>query len=306
MSRTQRRFTQDIGNFDGQVFFAVSDFVVAPPGASGGPAVAPVITVTNTTPFTESLVIQPSSATGTIHIPLSGLIYRTGMQDDIQESFGGLQSGAQGFPVSNPITWTTGALAVGSSVSIPVLNSAAFTAGSRITVDILGTPETTTIVSIPDATHILVTQLTLTHLTNAQIGLNVFTTPAGITGTPPFTGITQLTPITSPRPKGIAITSLSLIYQVLGAAATSQSIALYRTVFNNAAAPISTVLIAAGTNGLVSTVAAQPLITTVQVPVPAYQVSPFEELVAVYTPVTPAGSTIALYGMLANISFNYN
>jgi hypothetical protein len=300
MPRFQKRVSCDVGYPDGQIFISALDFQNPATGGISGLT----FTQTNTTPFTEYATVPASIAAGTMHFPLSGMIYRIGLQDDLQEQFGSLAAGgANGLAVNVPITWTTTSLTAGTNVTVAVLNSAGYSAGSYVTIDILGTPETVLITSVPNGTSIIVNKLALSHSTNAQVGQNGFTTPAGVSGAPPYTGITQLTSVTAPRPKGIAITSVSLISQVVTTAATSQALALYRTVFNNGAAPVSTAIPMTGT--LVNTAATSPTITTFIVNTPAYQVNPFEELVVVYTPVTPSGSTINVYGLNIGVTYNY-
>lgn len=303
MPRFQRHISCDNGYPDGQIFISALDFTV-PAAAQGGIVTVP--TYTNTTPFTEYIQVPASTAAGTIHFPLSKFLFRLGMQDGLQEQFGSSFGGAQGMAVNNPITWTTSSISAGSSVSIPVANSAGFVAGNYVTVDIAGTQEKPLITSVPDSTHIVVNTITASHSSGIQVGQNPFTTPAGVSGAPPYTGLSQLTPVTAPRPKGIQVNSISLIYQVNSVNATSQAIALYSTIYKNAAAPVSTALITSGTNGLVSTAAANPVITTIAVPTPAYLTSPFQEITVVYTPVTPSGSTINIYGIHVSVTYNFN
>jgi hypothetical protein len=135
----------------------------------------------------------------------------------------------------------------------------------------------------------------------------VFATPYQQSGRPPFTQAQNIT-VPTYRPKGIGILSVTPIYTILGAAATSVSIGVSKTVFANGAAPAVTALLAAGANGQPVAVSANPnVIPSVLTAANAAPiVNPNTEVVGEFTAVLPAGSTMNMYGLLWQVQFNYN
>ena len=135
---------------------------------------------------------------------------------------------------------------------------------------------------------------------------NTFTTPYGPTGRPPFAASTFGVPVTS-RPKGIAINSVSVAYQVLGNPLTSITFGLSKTVFSNGIAPAVTDIIAPAANGLTTAVNAQPALITIANPTQNLMLTTINaEYIAELTFVAPAGSTVNFYGLFLNVAFNYN
>jgi len=295
MSRTQGRNDSDTGYADGQIFISAFDAAadpgtIAPGGATPGQR---FVTITNP---------------ATITIPISSVLFRYGVQDWLQEQFGSARAGgAQGLPVGGFTTLTTAALVAGVNVSIPVINSAAFTAGRKITLDTGGPIEYPTIVSFPDATHILVNQVLNAHASGVVISENLFTTPAGVTGAPPFTAASQLTPVTSARPKGILFREIYPVYTPLTTAPTALTIGLFQTVFANATAPVTTPIIAPANNGMPLTVATNPYVTPIQVPVAAqtWRTTKFADY-SIELISTGAAGTISFYGVFIDVAFNFS
>jgi hypothetical protein len=161
------------------------------------------------------------------------------------------------------------------------------------------------IIAIPDATHITVDQTLFAHTSGYKIVQSPFTTPAGVTGAPPFTGISQFT-VPSSRPKGIQFKGLEVRYQISTANLTSQTVGLTRTIFQNATALAVTNILTAAANGLATTFAATPYVTPVAIASPAYQTADLSEFILEMSVVTPASSTYKFYGVTLYVTFNYN
>jgi hypothetical protein len=292
MSRTQGRNDSDIGYTDGKLFVAVNLGMFTTVGTGAGAASSAVGVVGVTSGSTQSVV----------DIPLSQLIYRTGEQDWLQERFGAASlAGAQGLPVPGQFQYTTASLAVGA-VSIPVFNSGNFTVGNILTVDTVASSkqEFPTITSIIDSTHIGVTPLTQTHSSGILVTQNEFTTPAGVTGPPPFTSNNSLTPVTAPRPKGVSFKSIAPVWIPGATAPTGNAITMTKTVWGNAAAPVVTTILASTNLSLATGTTA----LTQNVPLtPAYQTSLLAEYIIRWT---ITGATATLYGIYVTLDFNYN
>jgi hypothetical protein len=289
MSRTRGRQDSDLGYADGQFF-------IQAPGAA------------KTASGLYSLALG-NSATDTLVFPLEKIVFRYGLQDWTQEQFGSTRAGgSQGLPVNGFTTLTTASIAVGTSVSIPVLNSADFVVGRTLQVDVLGTSEYPTITSIPDATHIVVSAITASHASGSVVSQNVFTTPAGVTGPPPFTGTTSLTPVTSPRPKGIKIRQIYPWFTVTGLALTTNTIGLTKTVAANATAPVVTSLLTNAANGLPTAVQATPYLTPIQLPSANinYQTTKFASYNIEWDISTGTTGTAAVYGIFVDVEFNWS
>lgn len=106
--------------------------------------------------------------------------------------------------------------------------------------------------------------------------------------------------------KGIQINTINLVYQVLGANLTSATVGMTKTQFASGVAPVVTALVANANNGILLPVAAQPIITAVAVPTLAPITTRFTQTLIEVDIVTPAGSTVNLYGLFLDVSFNFN
>jgi hypothetical protein len=289
--RTQGILQGDTGYPDGHVFIpAAAGFVTGTAGtwtrgASG-----------------NNYLVLGNSSTSLLTIPLGGLLFRYGMQDWLQENFGsGVAGGAQGFPVGGYTTLSTSSAAAGSNVNVPVLNSSNFTVGRAV----LAGTQKTTITAAPDATHITLQTLTATLASASVITENLFTTPAGVSGAAPYPGNTYNTPPTAPRPKGIAIKEIYPVYLIAGAALTTNTIGLTKTVFANATAPAVTNLLADAANGLATATQAAPYVTPIQIPTPAFQTTKYSEYTLEWDITTAGGGTADIYGVFLDLAFNY-
>lgn len=293
MSRTQGRVDGDTGYGDGHIFFSALD----------GTLTLGAGTATRNGSGSFSLNIG-ASATTVLTIPLSALLFRYGVQDWLQEQFGsGQAGGAQGFSVGGATCLSTASASAGTSVAVTVNTTVGFTAGR----DVLAGTQKTSIVSITDGTHMVLAILTATLASNSIITENLFTTPAGVTGPPPFTGTTQFTPVTAPRPKGIGIKAIYPVYAIAGASLTLNTIGLTKTVFTPGnTAPVVTSLLADAANGLGTATNAQPYLTPINfaTPVP-YQVSKYSEYSIEWDVTTAAGGSVQLFGIFIDVAYNY-
>jgi hypothetical protein len=231
MPRFQKTVNCDIGYADGHIFV---------PFTTGDVLVGSGATINRTAAGNWQLSLPTAATAYTIDAWLSRLIFRSGLQDDLQEYFGGGGS--------------AGAFASARGLTSPS---------------------------------------------------NAFSTPAGVSGPPPFTGVTQFTPVTSARPKGIQINSISAWYQVGSANATVNTIALYQTVAANATAPAVTTVLAA--SNLTLTAAATPYLTTVSLSSPAY-LNTLNAAFSLEWNVTTGASTgtASIWGVFLNVTYNYN
>lgn len=257
--------------------------------------------------------LRTSSATAayTFVGALSHAIFRKGMQDDLQEAFGSAQAGgSQGLPVSNPITLATASIVAGTSVSITVESTVGLSAGQSVGLDTVASTvqEFTRIVSITDATHIVVASVANSHTAPFPVFANLFTTPASASGRPPFTGSSQLTPVTAARPKGIQINWIAVTYAVNTTAITVPTIGLYSCHYVNGVAPAITTLIAQATNGLLTAAASQPY--TIYIPVPLANrsfITTYDTAVTIEFDFTSGASgNVDVLEMTASCAFNYN
>src|ERR1700733_9526974 len=253
MPRSQRILQADLPVPDGMINIAALDLSVL---AGGG-------TATLTKIATGEISLRISTTTATVVLAsLSGVPWRFGMMDDLQERFGsGVLNGSGGAAVGYPSTLSTASVTAGNSVNIPVLNSANFSVGASVVVDTVasGVQEKSSIIAIPDATHITVMALANNHTTPFPVYSHVFTTPAGVSGSPPYSGITELTPVTAPRPKGVRVKQITPRYIINGTNATVNTIGMTLIKYtNNVVAPAATVLIANAANGLGTTASANP------------------------------------------------
>lgn len=298
MSRTQGRSDQDLGPGDGHIFIP----------ASAGQLSSGSGTFTRNASGSVSLNIG-NSQTCVLDMRLESLLFRYGVQDWLQEQYGSQEAqGAAGLTVLGYTTYTTASIAAGNSVSIPVKNSANFTVGRTLVVDTVASTvqEFSVITSIPDATHIVVNAIANSHSSGIIVQENAFTTPAGVTGPPPFSGTSSLVPVTAPRPKGITFKEIYPVYAIAGAALTTNTIGLTKTVFSNNVAPAVTSLLTNAANGLATATNAQPYITPIQIPSPAFQISRFAEYILEWNVTTPGGGTAELFGVFIDVGFNFN
>jgi hypothetical protein len=300
MSRTVANLQQDTPSSDGLVALAAG---------------ADIVSVVGTTVMTRvaagefSLRTNQATTAYTFFGGVSGLIFRTGEQDDYQQAFGSARAGgAQGLAVGIPNTLSTGSIVAGAPVNIAVLSSVNFTVGGFVTIDTVasGVQEFTRITAIPDGTHITVANIVNSHTTPFPISQNLFTTPGPATGRPPFTGLSQLTPPTG-RPKGIAITQMNVIYAVNTTAITVPTVGLFATQYTNLVAPTVTNLIAQATNGLATASAAQPYVIPVPVPVAnqGFIITPNTIVGVEFDFTTGASGSVDVLGFSFNCKFNY-
>lgn len=164
MTRFQRRLDSDTGYQDARIVAAVNDIGVV----SGQGTV--VLNLTGAAGTAPILHLTTNTATSFI-ISLTKIIFRTGLQDDLQEQFGsGSATGAQGLASSsNP-------------------------------------------------------------------------TPAGVSGSPPYTGVSQFTPVTAPRPKGFQLTGFIFRYIVNTANLTANTWRVNKFSYVDNAAVVTTAI----------------------------------------------------------------
>jgi hypothetical protein len=302
MSRTQSASSSDTPFQDGLFPLAPGGDIFATTGA------------TTLTRISSGEISLRATAAATAYVVIgtaSSVLFRTGVQDDLQQFFGSSRAGgAQNLGVGNIFTLSTGSTVAGTAVNIAVLSSVNFTVGAFVTVDTVasGVQEFAIVTAIPDATHITVNKLVNPHTTPFPITLNLFTTPAGASGRPPFTGLSQLTPVTAPRPKGIAIKQLNVVYIVNTAAATAMSVGITAIQYGNAVAPVVTTLIANAANGLATASAATPYVIPVPVPVAnqGFLVTSNTSVVVEFDFTTGAAATLDVLGFYLVCAFNYN
>ena len=134
---------------------------------------------------------------------------------------------------------------------------------------------------------------------------NSFTTPAGVSGPPPFTGVTQLTPVTAARPKGIQVNSITFNYSIITNAATVNQVQVLEFDYSNGVAPVVTTLLANGTNGMQTAAATNPYSTTVNITTPAYLTNQNKQVIVQWS-LTPGAGGANIYGITANVTYNFN
>jgi len=278
MPRTQKRWLSDQPMVEGQIFipFGVGDVtsgsvaaaITIPIGTNVG-TTSPVYagnvantftttgsatSVTNATISGSGVALDPIasgnfplqlSTAGTAYVMdkwLSSLMFRTGMEDDLQEAFGGQKT-----------TFTTNDFPGARGLASPP---------------------------------------------------NTFTTPAGVSGPPPFTGLSQFTPVTASRPKGIQINSVTCFYEVGAVNTTLNTIAIYQTAFANGVAPAVTTILAA--SNLTATHATTPYATTVALSSPAMLTTQNAAYSLEWKLTTGESTGTALiWGVQLNVSYNF-
>jgi hypothetical protein len=126
-------------------------------------------------------------------------------------------------------------------------------------------------------------------------------------GRPPFTGMNPITPRTGYKTKGFQLTGMQLIYGISGAALTSISCRLDRTIFQNNQALAISPIIASATNGLQTAVQANPYVTSVaNLPAQPFIVTDMTTLFFEVAPIVPASGAFVLYGLRVLFNYNYN
>lgn len=242
---------------------------------------------------------------------VSGLIFRTGLQDDYQQAFGSARAGgAQGLAPGFPQTLVTASTVAGTFVTLTVMSSVNFFVGQFVTVDSVasGVQEFTQITSIPSGTSIVVAKLVNAHTANFPLTANLFTTPGPRTGRPPFTGLSQLTPQTVSPPKGINVQQLTVLYAVNTTAITVPTVGMAATQYFNNAAPTITTLIANATNNLQTAAQVQPYVIPVPVPVAnqGFLVTPNTVVTVEFDFTTGASGSVDVLGFVINGQYNYD
>jgi hypothetical protein len=316
MARTQRRLDADQGYQDGHIFVPATSINVTT-GASG------VVNATSYNGITTAAVLTLSTAATAyvLSVPLSELIFRYGLQDDTQEAFGagglgGVPYGSNALAALNQtLTSTTTAGPSTSPVTLTVSpNTAILVVGAEVQIDSGANAEFQVITAIPSATTVTVGQLAKAHTQPYTFIQNPFTTPAGVTGAPPFTGFSQLTPVTAPRPKGITLKAMYPVYAVANgvAALTVNTIGIVGAKFANAAAlPAADTILAAAANGLqtAANAANQQYVTPVAIPTAkqVFQTTRFEEFTITWALTTGAATgTVGVWGIFFDILYNLN
>jgi hypothetical protein len=289
--RTQGLISADVGQKDGHIFVGPGDFEV-----TSGTA-----TATRNASGDVSLNIG-ASQTCVLVASLSKLLFRYGMQDYVFAEFGSAQAGgAQGLPVGGTTTLTTASAGAGSFVNVVVLSSTNFTVGNFVSA---GTQKAQ-ITAIPDGTHITLNSLSATLASGSVITQNLFTTPAGVTGPPPYTGLSQLTPVTAPRPKGIEFKALYPWYLVSSVALTTNTIGLTKTVAANNTANAVTNILANAANNMQTAIQTNPYLTPIQIASPAFQVTKYTDYIIEWDVTTAAGGAARVYGVYLDVDFNF-
>lgn len=303
MSRTVSRVQSDQS-------FADMTVALSPPGdivAAG----ATVQTLTRIAAGEYSWRAATATTAYTFVGGVSGLIFRTGLQDDYQQAFGSARAGgSQGLPAAWPQTLVTVSTVAGTNVALTVPSSVNFFAGQYVTVDTVasGVQEFAQITSIPSGTSIIVNKLVSPHTANFPLTGNLFTTSGPRVGRPPFTGLSQLTPQTAAPPKGINIQQIAIIYAVNTTAITVPTVGVFATQYFNNVAPTVTTLIAQATNGLATASQAQPYVIPVPVPIAnqGFIVTP-NTVVSVEFDFTTGGSgSVDVLGFVITGSYNYD
>ena len=294
MSRTSGRFDGDTGRGDGHIFFSALD----------GTLTSGTGTAVRNAAGSFSLNVG-NSQTAVLTIPLSSLMFRYGVQDYTQEQFGSSNAGlygSQGQPVGGYTALTTSSASAGSNVNVAVNTSTGFSVGRTV----MAGAQTTYITAVPDGTHITLASLSATLATNSLISQDLFTTPAGVSGAPPFSGVSSLTPVTAPRPKGLAIKGIYPVYAIAGAALTLNTIGITKTVFSPNAAPVVTNILADAANTLATATNAQPYITPINLATPAtYLITKYSQYSIEWDVTTAGGGTAQLFGVFIDMIFNY-
>lgn len=303
MSRTQSPQLYDTPFPDGIITIqALSDMQAA---TGGGTAAFTKIATGE-----WSLRISTTTATS-VGIALAGILRRYGMQDFVQNQFGSTKAGgAQGFPVGWPTTLSTGSSLAGTAINVAVLSSVNFAVGQICLIDTVasGVQEFAQITAIPDGTHITFGTLASAHTTPFPIAANLFTTPAGVSGLPPFTGITELTPVTAVRQKGILIKQITPRYVINTANLATNTIGITETVYVNATSPTTTVntILTNAANGLATAFSTNVYVTPIPIPVAnqKFFINRNSDISIEWDVTNTGTGTVDLLGIDIDVSFN--
>jgi hypothetical protein len=308
MSRYQRRLDTDTGYADGHLYVPILATNITGAGA----------VISNAVIAGTSGISLPTSATAyVINVPIGPALYRYGVQDDLQAQFGGgglggTPFGAQGLNVNAAQTLIgTSVAASNAPVVLAVTapqSTVGFVVGAIVQIDVGAAAEFQTITAINAGVSITVGALSKAHTATFQVFQNPFTTPASVSGAPPFTGLSQLTPVTAPRPKGIQIKAIYPVYQIGAVNATLNTISLQKAQFTNNQAPVVSNIIASGANGMQTAFQAATLayVTPIVVAAPAFQITKFTEIFSVWSLTTGTGGTATVFGMFLDVTYNYN
>jgi hypothetical protein len=302
MSRTQSVQHYDTPFPDGILTFGITDMVIATGTGTGA--------YTRLASGSWSLNVSTTTASQ-IAIPISGILRKYGMQDFVQEAFGNsIPRGSHGQPVGWPNTLSTANSLAGNAINVAVKSSVNFSVGQACLVDTVASTvqETAVISAIPDATHITFFSLANAHTAPVPIAANVFTTPASVTGIPPFTGITELTPVTAVRPKGILIKQITPRYVINTANAATNTIGITETVYAQGASPTATVntILANAANGLATAFSANVNVTPIPIPVANQKwfMNRNSDIIIEWDITNGSTGTVDLLGIEVDISYN--
>lgn len=130
-------------------------------------------------------------------------------------------------------------------------------------------------------------------------------------GYPPFAGaLTNITPRTTPRLKGIKLLSFAVAYKVVAHDLASFTCRVDKTVLANTVAPAITSILASGNNGLSLVANANPRVVEVALAAAeqVYRVSDLSQYWLELAPTSAAagGDGFELYGVRVKVEFNFN
>jgi hypothetical protein len=109
-----------------------------------------------------------------------------------------------------------------------------------------------------------------------------------------------------PTPKGMFVSSFDVIYSVSTVALSLAQVGIKRNVFVNGVAPASSDILALGTNGLATAVAANPYVINVPLPANTFDVAS-DSLGTVSVNLTAgSGGTAVFYGIMYHLTYNFN
>lgn len=131
---------------------------------------------------------------------------------------------------------------------------------------------------------------------------------AGPQGRPPFTGSTPITPRTALKVKGIKLLSFGVIYLIGGAALTTHTTRVDKTVHANNVANAITAVLATGANGLQTAIQANPYVTEVALSAgeQVYRISDLSSYWLEVEAVSAAAGSYRMYGVRVKVEFNHN
>ena len=228
MPRFQKPVFSDVGISDGKIWMSSVTDCFATTGSITG-AYSTTLGSSNSISGTTATVMQ---------FPLASLLFKSGMQDDLQEQFGG-------GPIGGPLVGAQG-------------------------------------LASPTAT---------------------FTTPASVSGPPPFTGITQFTSVTAARPKGLQINSIDFIYTITSSPASVNTASVLDFAYTNNGVPVVTTLLASAANGLQTAAQTNPYVTNVKMTTVKYLTAADHQTVVTWSLTPGAGASV--YGIVLNVTYNF-